>query len=78
MQRKLRKTYLSIFLALVVCLSLTNFHVAMADDGTPTDPPPAQTTDAATEPPAANTDAASNPPVVATDAPGRLYTSTTR
>jgi hypothetical protein len=80
MQPKFRKTFLSLSLALVVCLSLTNFHVALADDATPTDPPPVQATEAATQAPAGSTtvapdspttapDMATDPSTLATDAP---------
>ena len=80
MQSKFRKTFLSVSLALAVCLSLTNFHVALADDATPTDPPPVQTTDAATQSPASNptvapdsstpaTDVATDPSALVTDPP---------
>ncbi len=74
MYRKKSVTFWSILLVLVVCVSLVNVRVVWADDGTPTDPPPAVVTDApsATAPDATQQDV---PTAQASDAPSEEATA---
>jgi cytoskeletal protein RodZ len=53
----------TVFLIIILCISLANANSALADEGAPTEPPPA--TGAATEPPMDATE----PPLVATEMP---------
>ena len=50
---KQRHALVTVFLILIICVSLVNVRSARADEGTPTEPPAA--TEAATQPPVEET-----------------------